>query len=57
MGLERAPSQLPRHLLADVADAFAGIEDPAKRVELAFELFDSEGVALGQPAKRWHRRA
>ena len=34
-------------LLADVADAFARIEDPAERVRLAFKLFDSEGVALG----------
>jgi lambda family phage tail tape measure protein len=33
-------------LLADVADAFARIEDPADRVRLAFKLFDSEGVAL-----------
>jgi hypothetical protein len=33
-------------LLGDVADAFAGIEDPAERVRLAFKLFDSEGVAL-----------
>ncbi len=33
-------------LLADVADAFASIEDPAERVRLAFKLFDSEGVAL-----------
>ena len=33
-------------MLADVADAFARIEDPAERVRLAFKLFDSEGVAL-----------
>src|SRR5918995_467395 len=33
-------------LLADVADAFTRIEDPAERVRLAFKLFDSEGVAL-----------
>jgi hypothetical protein len=33
-------------LLADVADAFARLEDPAERVRLAFKLFDSEGVAL-----------
>src|SRR5918994_1272250 len=33
-------------LLADVADAFGRIEDPAERVRLAFKLFDSEGVAL-----------
>jgi lambda family phage tail tape measure protein len=33
-------------LLADVADAFARIEDPAERVRLAFKLFDSQGVAL-----------
>jgi lambda family phage tail tape measure protein len=33
-------------LLADVADAFAQIDDPAERVRLAFKLFDSEGVAL-----------
>lgn len=33
-------------LLDDVADAFAGIEDPAQRVRLAFKLFDSEGVAV-----------
>jgi uncharacterized protein (TIGR02217 family) len=34
------------NLLADVADAFARIEDPAERMRLAFKLFDSEGVAL-----------
>jgi hypothetical protein len=33
-------------LLGDVADAFNRIEEPAKRVRLAFKLFDSEGVAL-----------
>src|SRR5918995_3281511 len=33
-------------LLADVADAFARIEDPAERLRLAFKLFDSEGVTL-----------
>jgi hypothetical protein len=33
-------------LLADVADAFARIEDSAERVRLASKLFDSEGVAL-----------
>jgi lambda family phage tail tape measure protein len=33
-------------LLADVADAFARVGDPAERVRLAFKLFDSEGVAL-----------
>jgi Concanavalin A-like lectin/glucanases superfamily len=33
-------------LLADVADAFARIENPAERMRLAFKLFDSEGVAL-----------
>ncbi len=33
-------------MLADVADAFARIEDPAERVRLAFKLFNSEGVAL-----------
>jgi hypothetical protein len=33
-------------LLAEVADAFARIEDPAERVRLAFKLFDAEGVAL-----------
>jgi hypothetical protein len=33
-------------MLADVADAFAKIEDPAERLRLAFKLFDSEGVAL-----------
>ena len=33
-------------LLADVANAFARMEDPAERVRLAFKLFDSEGVAL-----------
>jgi hypothetical protein len=33
-------------LLADVAEDFARIEDPAERVRLAFQLFDSEGVAL-----------
>jgi hypothetical protein len=32
-------------LLGDVADAFAGIEDPAERVRLAFKLFDSEDGA------------
>ena len=31
-----------------LADAFASIEDPARRVQLAFKLFDSEGVALLQ---------
>ena len=44
-------------LLADVADAFARIEDPAERLRLAFKLFDSEGVALGQPAPRRQRCA
>jgi hypothetical protein len=34
-------------LLADVADAFARIEDPAERVRLAFELFDSGSGAKG----------
>jgi hypothetical protein len=33
-------------LLADVADGFVRIDDPAERVRLAFKLFDSEGVAL-----------
>jgi hypothetical protein len=33
-------------LLADLADAFARIQDPAERLRLAFKLFDSEGVAL-----------
>src|SRR5919108_452380 len=33
-------------LLADVADAFARIEDPAERLRFAFKLFDSEGVVL-----------
>ena len=33
-------------LLDDVSDAFAGIEDPAKRLRLAFKLFDSEGTAM-----------
>ena len=33
-------------LLADVADAFARIEDRDEGVRLAFKLFDSEGVAL-----------
>lgn len=33
-------------LLADVADAMAGIEDPALRVRIAFKLFDSEGVSM-----------
>jgi hypothetical protein len=48
-------------LLADVADAFARIEDPAERVRLAFKLFDSEGVALVNllrgAAARWRRCA
>lgn len=33
-------------LLADVADSFAAVEDPAQRLRLAFKLFDSEGVAM-----------
>ncbi|MEQ8585158.1 MAG: hypothetical protein RLO01_12630 [Thalassobaculaceae bacterium] len=33
-------------LLFDVADKMAAIEDPAKRVRLAFTLFDSEGVDM-----------
>lgn len=33
-------------LMADVADKMAMIEDPAKRVRLAFTLFDSEGVKM-----------
>ena len=41
-----ATSRRSEDLLADVADAFARIEDPAERVRLAFKLFDSEGVAL-----------
>ena len=43
---ERQPAQRARTCSADVADAFARIEDPAERVRLAFKLFDSEGVAL-----------
>ena len=43
-------------LLADVADAFARIEDPAERVRLAFKLFDSEGVALVNLLPRRERR-
>ena len=33
-------------LFAEVANQFASIEDPARRVRLAFKLFDSEGVGL-----------
>ncbi|SDK32177.1 phage tail tape measure protein [Billgrantia gudaonensis] len=33
-------------LLPEVADALAGVEDPAMRVRAAFKLFDSEGVAM-----------
>jgi len=33
-------------LLADIADGMAGIEDPGRRVALAFKLFDTEGVAM-----------
>jgi len=33
-------------LMAEVADKMAKIEDPAKRVRLAFTLFDSEGVKM-----------
>ncbi len=33
-------------LLAEVADKMAQIEDPAKRVRIAFKLFDSEGVSM-----------
>jgi hypothetical protein len=33
-------------MLADVAEAFARIEDTVERVRLAFGLFDSKGVAL-----------
>jgi len=33
-------------MLAEVADALAGVEDPAERVRLAFQLFDSEGVRM-----------
>ena len=40
-------------MLADVADAFARIEDPAERVRLAFKLFDSEGVALVNLLVHW----
>ena len=45
-------------LLGDVADVFARIEDPAKRVRLAFKLFNSEGVALvSQRARRREPRS
>ena len=33
-------------LMQEVAEAMRRIEDPAERVRLAFQLFDSEGVAL-----------
>lgn len=33
-------------LLGEVADKMAQIEDPAKRVRLAFALFDSDGVSM-----------
>ncbi len=33
-------------LLGEVADAFQGIEDPAKRVRLSFELFGRSGMAM-----------
>ena len=33
-------------VLADVADAFANITDPADKVRLAFKLFDAEGVSM-----------
>lgn len=33
-------------LLADIADGMAKIEDPGRRVALAFKLFDTEGVAM-----------
>jgi hypothetical protein len=42
-------------LLGEVADAFSRIEDPAKRVRLAFKLFDSKGVTAeleAEPAAR-----
>jgi hypothetical protein len=42
-------------LLADVADAFARIEDPADRVRLAFKLFDSEGGAMIESCGRAER--
>jgi len=33
-------------LLEDIADGMARIEDPSKRVALAFKLFDTEGVSM-----------
>ncbi len=33
-------------LLGEVADKMARIEDPARRVRIAFKLFDSEGVSM-----------
>lgn len=36
----------PENLLNQVADAMAAIEDPAKRVRLAFKIFETEGLGL-----------
>ena len=33
-------------LLADIAEGMAAIEDPSRRVALAFKLFDTEGVSM-----------
>jgi len=33
-------------LLADIADGMARVEDPSRRVALAFKLFDTEGVGM-----------
>lgn len=38
----------PLEALEEIADAFAEIEDAGQRVQLAFKLFDSEGVRLLQ---------
>jgi hypothetical protein len=39
-------------LLAEVADAFARIEDPAERVRLAFKLIRFRRRRPGQPTPR-----
>lgn len=36
----------PDQTLAQIADAMAGVETQSQKVKLAFQLFDSEGVAL-----------
>ena len=42
-------------LLADVADAFAKIEDPAERVRLAFKLFEFRRCGGSSTAPRRER--